>query len=320
MAQQNNSFEDLVLAEIKVIKEIGVGAYGKVFKVEYYELYCAAKEFSQNLTLELVKKDDVLKKFRRIAQLRHPHVVQCLGIYYKPGRSLTVPWLVMELMDCSLSTLLRDHPNLSIDMKLFILLDVSLGLKFLHCQKPNVVHCNLSSNNVLLTPNLQAKISDVGVATIIFEKSLKRNMKTTCFVAPEITKPTGTLVSKGVGPPVDIFSFGTIILHTFTQQLPEPKKQLNSWYQSCIDKIISYDKELGLMVGNCLSDNACKRPRIEKVLDKMKRLVEKYRIKKSAIVWQSELKQMTEEVTNNNYVYTYVCAHIIVLAHLYVCT
>ena len=308
--QQNNSFEDLVLSEIKVIKEIGIGTYGKVSKAEYYGSHCAVKEFSQILPLELTKKDTVLKRFRRIAQLRHSQVVQCLGIFYKPGGSLTVPLLVMEMMDCSLSTLLKDYPNLSIDMKLFILLDVSLGLKFLHCQKPGVVHCSLSSNKVLLTPHLQAKISDVGVTTIIFEKSLKRNIKTTCFVAPEIIKSSGTLTGKGVDSPVDVFSFGAIMLHTFTQQLPEPKKQLNSQsnqYQSYIDKIISYDKDLGLMGGDCLNNEPYKRPRIEKVSEKIKRLVEKCGIKKSTVVLQSELKEMTEEVVNMYS--TYVCIH-----------
>ena len=312
MAQQKNLFEGLVLAEIKIINEIGGGAYGKVFRAEYYESHCAAKEFSQNVlrSLEVSSKgvqkmkDDVLKRFRWIVQLRHPHIVQCLGVYYKPG-SPTVPLLVMEMMDCNLSTLLKDNPNLSVDMKLSILLDVSLGLKFLHCQKPNVVHCNLSSNNILLTPHLQAKISDVGVAIIVPENSRKRYMKITCFVAPEIIKQTGILPGKDIGSPVDsavdVFSFGTIILHTFTHQLPEPKKQLNSksnQYQSYIDKIVSYDKELGLLVGDCLNDNVYKRPRIEKVSEKIKRLVEKCGVvKKGAIVWQSELQQLKEEVS-----------------------
>ena len=312
MAQQNNSLEGFVLTGIKIINEIGVGAYGKVSRVEYYGSDCAAKEFSQSISRSLgvgskgvqKMKEDVFKKFRRIVQLRHPHIVQCLGLHYKPG-SPTVPLLVMEIMDCNLSTLLKDNPNLSINMKLSILLDVSLGLKFLHCQKPNVVHCNLSSNNVLLTLHLQAKISDVGVPIIVPENLLKRYMKITCFVAPEI-KSTGTLAGKDIGSfvnsPVDIFSFGAIILHTFTHQLPEPKKKLNSkshWYQSYMDNIILYDKELGSVVEDCLNDDANKRPRIEKVSEKIKRLIEKCGvIKKSVIVWQSELKQIKEEVTH----------------------
>ena len=305
MAQQSNTFEDLVLTEIKLMKEVGAGAYGKVFVTEYYGTVCAAKEFNFNLSLETSSKgfqktkEDVFKKCQRILQLRHPNIVQFLGVYYKPGSS-TVPLLVMEMMDSSLNTLLKGYPNIPIATKLSILLGVSLGLKFLHSQKPSVVHRNLSSNNILLTPHLQAKISDVGVAVIVPEKSLKKYMKTTCFVAPEISKSTGTTASKIFDPSVDVFSYGVITLHTITQQWPEPKRQLNSkvnWYQPYVDKVISDDKELGLLVVGCLDDVPNKRPSIDKMSDKIKRMVEKYvATKRSVIARQTELQQVLEQV------------------------
>ena len=310
MAQQKDVlFSDpriLTLAEVKLhSKEIGAGAYGKVFAAEYHGSPCAAKEFNSALkaTLEVSSKsnqkprESILKKCQRIQQLSHPNVVQFFGVYYKLGSS-TVPLLVMEVMDTSLSILLKDHPNIPIGSKYSILFDLSLGLKFLHSQKPSVVHCNLSSHHVLLSSSLHAKISDLELSLIVPESSLKQFMKITCFIAPEVSKPT--VASKSSNPPIDVYSYGMITLHTITQKWPEPKKQSNSstsQYQSYIDKIGSDNKELGILVGSCLDDVPSKRPTINKVSEKIKKMAEKYPATiKNSIVWQTELQQIKEQV------------------------
>lgn len=310
MAQQNVSLSDprtLTLAEVKIhSKEIGAGAYGKVFAAEYHGSPCAVKEFNSVLkpTLEVSSKgnqkprESILKKCQRIHHLSHPNVVQFFGVYYKPGSS-TVPLLVMEVMDTSLSILLKDHSNIPIGSKYSILFDVSLGLKFLHCQKPSVVHCNLSSHNILLSSSLHAKISGLEVSLIVPESSLKRFMKITCFIAPEVSKPTAA--SKFSNPSIDVYSYGMITLYTITQKWPEPKKQSNSrtsQYQSYIDKISSDNKELGILVGSCLDDVPSKRPTVNKVSEKIKKMAEEYPATiKNSIAWQTELQQIKEQVS-----------------------
>ena len=314
-AQQSNSLfgDDLVLSEIKLTKEIGSGKYGKVLTAEYCGSACAAKEFSLNLGLESGSqgiqktKDNLLKKCQRISHLRHPNIVQLFGIHYKVGSS-TVPLLVMERMDNNLSDLLKDFTDIPIGTKLSILLGVSLGLKYLHSQKPSMVHCNLSSNNILLTSDLQAKLSDVGVAQIVPEKSLKKIMKTSCFVAPEILAAdldkSTTSILKICNTSTDVYSYGMIMVHTITQQFPEPKKlaiaNAINQYQSHIDKIISEDSELGSLVSNCLNGAALKRPSIDKVSEKIKRLTEKWPVaRKSLIILQTEFQQVTKQVQND---------------------
>ena len=66
-------------------KEIGVGAYGRVFEVDYEGTLCAAKEIHA-LLLQYTKGNDLQKikdNFHRECQiwstLRHPCVVQFLG-------------------------------------------------------------------------------------------------------------------------------------------------------------------------------------------------------------------------------------------------
>ena len=87
-----------------------------------------------------------------------------------------------------------------------------LGLCYLHNHDPPIVHCKLSPNNILLTAHRVTKISDLGVAKVIKADSRKTMTKapgTVDFMPPEALPV--------YGPPMDVFSFAGIILHTFNQ-------------------------------------------------------------------------------------------------------
>ena len=58
-----------------------------------------------------------------------------------------------------------EQGKVPLHFKLSILVDVVQGLEFLHGQ--DIIHRDLSSNNVLLTKSLVAKIADLGVAKVI---------------------------------------------------------------------------------------------------------------------------------------------------------
>ena len=115
--------------------EIGVGAYGRVFEVEYCGTTCAAKEVHSILLRDtspsgsLRVKENFLRECQQCADLRHPNVVQFLGVYYRPGTP--TPIMLMEKMDESLrNSLERRSQAIPLAFKLSILLDVSLGLRY----------------------------------------------------------------------------------------------------------------------------------------------------------------------------------------------
>ena len=81
-----NSVDSLGLHRVNPTgKEIGVGAYGRVFEVDYEGTLCAAKEvhalllqYAQGDDLQKIK-DDFLSECQIWSTLRHPCVVQFLG-------------------------------------------------------------------------------------------------------------------------------------------------------------------------------------------------------------------------------------------------
>ena len=90
---------------------IGVGSYGRVVEVRVHGTLCAAKEIHpiliENVTLKDLefRKRSFLEECEYASRMRHPNLVQVLGIYY-PTPQDKLPWLVMELMDTSLSSFL----------------------------------------------------------------------------------------------------------------------------------------------------------------------------------------------------------------------
>jgi len=310
----DKSFAGLILDGVKETgTEIGVGAYGRVFEVDYYGTPCAAKEVHSILVHGVSRqdfqqvRDNFLSECQQCAELRHPNVVQFLGVYYKSD-SPALPILVMEKMNESLRSTLDNNSEIPMSIKLSILLDISLGLQYLHCHKPQIVHRDLSSNNILLTTLLKAKISDLGVAKVIStdrKRSLTKVPGTVDFMPPE-AQGEG---KAAYGTSLDVFSFGAVMLHVATQEWPTPLpiKQFNKKTrkpialteverrQQYIDKMVRVTEELKPLIKQCLDDDPEARPTItavSKVIQEMGKDRETILNKNPLLL----LKQAAEEV------------------------
>ena len=111
-----------------------------------------------------------------MSTLRHPKIVQFLGVCFFPGSRL--PALVMERLLTSLHDLLDPEidpppppdapkPFFPLSLKCCVLHNVANGLAFLHERSPPIIHRDLSARNVLLNSGMVAKIADLGVARIV---------------------------------------------------------------------------------------------------------------------------------------------------------
>ena len=128
----------------------------------------------------------------------------------------------------SLRQYLEKYTNIPRNIKNLILLDVSHGLLYLHNQTPPIAHRDLTANNVLLTSGLRAKIADFGVSRAVepdirehyFRMSIAPgNMH---YMPPEAKLPTKFEENIRNVDKLDIFSFGVLIAHVYSQQWPIP--------------------------------------------------------------------------------------------------
>ena len=259
-------FEGLVLPGVEPLnRELGRGSYGRVFAVKYEGMVCAAKEVHSDLIQGQRIVDMFLRECDHCSRLRHPNIVKFLGVYYPAGGAMAMrlPVMVMEMMAGNLTSFLDSQQNISVRLKFSIINDVSLGLYYLHSHNPPIIHRDLSSNNVLLTDHNVAKIGDLGVAKVV----QAGGKKTTAPGTIDFMPPEGLYSGSEYGPPLDIFSFAGVILHTFTQQWPSPcqpnifdPKTRKRVALSEVERRLKY---LDLMTG----EGKALKPLIEKCLD-----------------------------------------------------
>ena len=255
--------------------------------MKYNGIVCAAKKIHPILTDTISSpeekqgiKDDFIKECLCCSSIRHPNIVKFLGVYYESGLS-NLPIMVMELMNTSLAKFLENNKSkISFGKKVSILYDVSLGLSFLHNRKPPILHRDLSSNNVMLTKQMTAKIGDLGVAKVVRADNRQTKSKLTTtpgtlhFMPPEAQVENPTYAT-----PLDVFSFGGIALHVFSEEWPAPsaikqkdphsKKMITltevERCQQYLDKMTGKANELRKMVEQCLNDYPDERPPIQEV-------------------------------------------------------
>ena len=211
---------------------LGIGSYGKVCKAKCDDLLCAAKLMHETLfdptVQHLITPNQHRLPMGRLEQecvflstVRHPNIVQYLGVYRDPDTGL--PVLLMELMDDSLTHFLESSAQpIPYHIQVNICHDITLALSFLHSN--NIVHRNLSSNNVLLlTGNVRAKVTDFGMARLgdqnpqITHRTFTMCPSTDVYMPPEAVQDEPVYTEK-----IDCFSYGVIIIQILTQQYPNP--------------------------------------------------------------------------------------------------
>ena len=321
----NDSFECLERTlELKGItkldcEELGRGAYGRVYAVKYCGKVCAAKEI-HSILVEGVGQvqmqrtiESFMRECRQCSRLRHPNIILFLGVYYPTGAGganrMRLPVMVMEMMADSLTSFVVKHEKIPVHIKYSIVHDVSLGLCYLHNHDPPIVHRDLSPNNILLTAHHVAKISDLGVAKVIKADSRKTMTKapgTVDFMPPE------SLTNSPVyGPPMDVFSFAGIILHTFNQQWPratesnhfDPKTRRKvallevERRQQYLDKMIGEAEVLRPLVEECLDDDPAVRPTIATICERIQVIKDVYmkECPQDVITTRQQLEQLREK-------------------------
>ena len=155
-----------------------------------------------------------------LSTIRHPNVVQYLGICRDPDTGL--PALLMELMDDSLTHFLESSPQpIPYHIQINFCHDITLALSFLHSN--GIVHRDLSSNNVLLRGNVLAKVTDFGMARLGDQNPRATQLTFTMCPGTDVYMPPEAVQDKPVyTDKIDCFSFGVITLQILTQEFPKP--------------------------------------------------------------------------------------------------
>ena len=241
MTQQHN---EIGFKSVQLFRDqtLGIGAFGKVCRAKCDNLDCAAKLLhetlfdanAEQLVAKWMEHRLPIRRFEMECQflnmIKHPNIIQYLGMYQDPSSGL--PVLLMELMDCSLTSYLETslyvESGVPFHIQINICHDVTLALSFLHSN--GIIHRDLSGNNVLLSgqPNVRAKVTDFGMASLSQRNPRRCSYLTftmcpgtDVYMPPEAVKDNPTYTEK-----IDCFSFGVIVIQILTKKFPKPLDRL----------------------------------------------------------------------------------------------
>ena len=202
---------------------LGHGAFGAVYKAKCDQLPCAAKVLHQTiLNPRDPGADKIMNRFRQecgfLESIRHPNIVQYLGMSIDPESRL--PVLLMELLDESLTKMLeRSQHSLAYYIQVDICHDIALAVAYLHSN--DIIHRDLSSNNVLIIAGRRAKVTDFGMSKLAGAAPSMTPLTmcpgTLAYMPPEALREPPRYTKK-----LDCFSEGVIIIQVCTRLWPEP--------------------------------------------------------------------------------------------------
>ena len=271
----------------EIDKSLGNGSYATVVEMRFRGLKCAGKKIHSLLYNEssAQEKRHMLQTFAEecqlLARLSHPNIVQFIGVHVQ--RDTLLPTLVMEFLHCTLSQCLDRCGVVPEKTALPILSDVATGLSYLHGHRPPVVHRDLSANNVLLTTDMKAKVSDLGMAKILNLTPAMMSQMTKCPGTPSYMPPEALRANPAYDTSIDCFSVGVMMVHVLSGRWPIPSEP-NRVSPDDPDQLIALneaqrreeylqqirsDPPLMELIQRCLKNNPSQRPNAEGILSQL---------------------------------------------------
>ncbi|XP_062168273.1 G-type lectin S-receptor-like serine/threonine-protein kinase LECRK1 [Alnus glutinosa] len=278
-----NSF---TYAELEIVtdgfqEELGRGAFGIVYKGAILNgqksINVAVKRLDR---LALADRErEFQTETKVIGRIHHKNLVRLLGYCHEGPNRL----LVYEYMsNGSLADLLFTPIKPSWDERIEIACYIARGLIYLHEEcEPQIIHCDIKPQNILMDENRIPKISDFGLAKLLMadqSKTFTDPRGTKGYVAPEWYRNLPVTVK------VDVYSFGIVLLEiiccrkSVDLNLPEEEAILEQWAYQCFEA-----GELGKLVNDeevdntqlermakvglwCIMNEPSRRPSMKKVL------------------------------------------------------
>ena len=233
----------------------------------------------------------------------------------------------MELMDDSLTHFLESSTQaVPYHIQVNICHDIAQALSFLHSNE--IVHRDLSSNNVLLIGNIRAKLTDFGMARLSdLNPHVTHFTNTTCpgtdvYMPPEAVQDNPVYTEK-----LDCFSFGVIIVQILTREFPRPGDRQKIFddprfpkgtLKQCVPEIERRQNHISQIDPNhpllpisleCLKDMDSERPSAQCLCERVATLKEtsEYktaheRMKNSSDTYYEQIQDLQQNLDAKNYV------------------
>ncbi|HKU39152.1 MAG TPA: serine/threonine-protein kinase [Polyangiales bacterium] len=210
----------------QVLAKIGEGGMGTVHLTKMdgpagFNKLAVVKELRADLANAAEFRQMFLNEARLAARLTHPNVVHTYGANEEDGRL----YLAMEYLDgqpwSRIRHVLWERGTLPFDLHLKVLAETLAGLHYAHELRDydgsglQVVHCDMSPQNIFVTYDGQVKIVDFGVARAVNGKDRPNSdmiVGKLAYIAPEQAR------GEELDRRADIFAVGVMLWEALTSR------------------------------------------------------------------------------------------------------
>ncbi len=222
-----NALGTLLGGRYRLDAQIGRGGMSTVYRS--FDIVLERPVAIKLMHREIASDSDQLERFRRearsVAQLNHPHVVTVIDAGEEPSPEgqhpeadgeVGTPYIVLEYVEGeTLKDLIRREGPLEIPQAIAYAIEIARALGAAH--ERLIVHRDVKPQNILISDEGGAKITDFGIARTLTEDGLTmagRVLGTTDYVSPE----------QALGQPVtgqsDVYSLGVVLYEMLTGEVP----------------------------------------------------------------------------------------------------
>jgi mitogen-activated protein kinase 1/3/mitogen-activated protein kinase 6 len=234
-----------------VLEPVGQGAYGVVCSAQDEELRepVAIKKI-ENAFEHLTFAKRTLRELRILRHMKHENMID-VRMVFLPGskESFEDIYVVSELMETDLASILKSPQPISDDHCQFFLYQILRGMKYIHSAE--VIHRDLKPRNLLVNSNCDLKICDYGLARVKFANEEFNNCVMTEYVCTRWYRAPELLCSwTDYGKAIDIWSIGCIFAEMLRRKPIFPGKNTQHQLQLVISCVGSPEKDVLRRVPN----------------------------------------------------------------------
>jgi len=256
--------------DIQFQEKIADGSFGKIYKAEWKGQPVVVKAIEGVPPGESAGKRQFVREVQIMSRLRSPYITQFYGASLEDGQLC----ILMEHMQKGSLYDVLAREVLSPEQQQRIALQIVRGLYFLHEQ--GVTHRDLKSANVLLDQNLNAKLTDFGLAQAKMASvlSIQERSLSLAWMAPETLTRGGGVHT----PQSDVYSYGVLLWELVTGRRPYEGKKDTEIYQATLnnqrDAIPSGTPEIyKTLIQQCWHPEPDRRIDLKTIIEKLEQYV-----------------------------------------------
>lgn len=199
----------------KIIRQIGRGGMADVYLARDLILdgeEVAVKVLRTNYQTDPIAVARFQREAKAMADLDHPNIVRITDIGEEDGQQ----YLAMEYVaGLDLKRYIKENAPLSNEEAVRLMGQILLAMRLAHTQ--GIIHRDLKPQNVLLTSDGNAKVSDFGIAVAFAETSLTQTnsmLGSVHYLSPEQARGSKASIQS------DIYAMGIIFYEMLTGHIP----------------------------------------------------------------------------------------------------